>query len=123
MKKIKDIKVIILALILLTFTISYFVIVNKVSYAFEEKYDYKEAYNNRLNIIKKCAETYGKENLGSFNSEGILYITVQNLIDNDYLIPNEEGKIVDITNSQESLNNKKIRIKYADEKITAEIYN
>ena len=60
MKKIKDIKVIILGLILFVFTIGYFVIVNKVSYAFENGYDIKSVEETKMNIISKCAESYGK---------------------------------------------------------------
>ena len=123
MKKIKDKKIIILILILVVFTISYFVIINKVSYAFEENYDYNTVLQNKEKVIVKCAEAYGKENVENFNNEGLLYITVQNLIDGGCLIPNEEGNIVNLKNLQETLNNKKIRIKYENEKINAEIYS
>jgi len=123
MKKIKDKKIIILALILVTFSISYFVIVNKVSYAFEENYDFNVALQNKENVITKCAEAYGNANIESFNEEGLLYITVQNLIENGCLAPNEEGNIVDLKNSHGTMNDKKIRIKYENEKISAEIYS
>ena len=55
MKKIKDKKIIVLAVILIVFTISYFIIVNKISYAFDNNYDLTWAYNNTMNTIKKCA--------------------------------------------------------------------
>lgn len=123
MNRIKDKKIIILFAILLVFTIAYFLIVNKVSYAFENNYDMNAVYDKKLETITKCAEAYGKANLDDFNEEGLLYITVQNLIDDGYLIPDEDGNIKNHLNTLESLNNKKIRIKYENEKINAEIYS
>lgn len=123
MKKIKDIKVIILGLILFVFTIGYFVIVNKVSYAFENGYDIKSVEETKMNIISKCAESYGKKHLDDFNDEGLIYITVQNLIDEGYLAANTEGKVINIKDTKTSLNDKKIRIKLIDDKVTAEIYS
>jgi len=123
MNKIKDKKIIILALILIVFSIGYFIIVNKVSYAFENNNDLKFIYESKIETIVECAEVYGKNNLDSFNEEGILYITVQNLIDNGYLAPDENGNIINILNDNENLNDKKIRIKKDGEKIKAEIYS
>lgn len=123
MKKIKDKKIIILALILVVFTICYFTIVNKVSYSFEDNYDFSIALKNKEDIITKCAEKYGKDNLESFSKEGLMYITVQNLVDNGCLIPNESGNIINLNDPKEFLNSKKIRIKNENEKISAEIYS
>ena len=123
MKNIKDKKIIILGAILLVFTLIYFVAVNKVSYAFATTTNYEQAHNNRVKTIIKAAEKYGKDNIENFNEEGLLYINVQNLIDSGYLIPNEEGIIIDQMNNFESMNDKKIRLKHEDEKISAEIYS
>lgn len=123
MNRIKDKKIIILILILVVFTIGYFIIVNKISYAFENNYDLNNVYDSRIETITKCAEAYGKDNSENFNEEGLLYITVQTLIDNGYLVPNGEGLITNTLNSEENLNDKKIRIKSENEKISAEIYS
>ena len=123
MKKIKDKKIIVLAVILIVFTIGYFIIVNKISYAFDNNYDLTWAYNNTMNTIKKCAIAYGKDNIDSFNDEGLLYIEVQSLIDNGYIATNEAGNIVNSLNNKENLNNKKIRLKYENKEISAEIYS
>ena len=109
--------------ILVVFTISYFAIVNKISYAFENNYDLNGAYDKRIETITTCAEAYGTANFEDFNDEGLMYITVQNLIDNGYLVPNEDGIILNYLNDTETLNNKKIRIKHENNKITAEIYS
>lgn len=123
MKKVKDKKIIVLVVILLVFSISYFVIVNKISYAFENNYDLSGAYNMRIKTITTCAVAYGKANIEEFNEEGLLYITVQTLIDKKYLIPNSEGNINNSLNNLETLNGKKIRLKNEKNKISAEIYS
>lgn len=123
MKKIKDKKIIVLAIILLIFTVSYFVIVNKISYAFDNNIDINAAYNLRINTITACAEAYGEANKDDFNEEGLLYITVQTLVDSKYLITAENGIIENYLDETEKLNDKKIRIKNENDKITAEVYS
>ena len=123
MKRIKDKKIIVLVILLVIFSISYFVIINKVSYAFEEKYDLDVAMSNKKNVIILCAKKYGENNIQSFNNEGILYITIQDLINNKCLAPNDEGNIIDLKNPKEIMNNKKIRLKNDNGIISADIYN
>ena len=123
MKKIKDKKIFILIAILLVFTIGYFIIVNKVSYAFDNNYDLSNIYENKIELITKSAIEYGKNNLENFNEDGILYINVQTLIDVGLLIPNEEGNIINYENESEILNSKKIRLKNENGKINIELYN
>lgn len=123
MKKIKDKKIIVLILILLIFTVSYFVIVNKVSYAFDDNVDLDKFYSSRLDVITTCAVAYGKANIKEFNEEGLLYITVQTLVDNNYLVANSDGIVENYLNDKEPLNEKKIRIKNENDEISAEVYS
>ena len=123
MNKIKDKKIIVLVLILVIFSIAYFVVVNKISYAFEDGNDLKLIYESKIETITECAKKYGENNLNEFNEEGIMYITVQDLIDNNYLSATDNGKIINILNINENLNNKKIRIKKEANEIIAEIYS
>lgn len=123
MKKIKDKKIIILAIVLLVYTIGYFVIINKVSYAFDNNIDVNKLYNVRVDVITSCAISYGEDNKDSFNEEGLLYITVQTLVDNNYLVADTDGKITNYLDETETLNDKKIRLKNIDGKISAEIYS
>jgi len=122
MKNIKDKKIIILILTLIIFTFGYFIIVNKISYAFENGIDIQKIQDKRVQVIEDCAVHYGKNHNNDFNDEGILYLTVKDLIDAGYLAPNEDGNLIDISNN-EILNNKKIRIKKENDKIKAEIYS
>lgn len=121
MKRVKDKKMIILAVVLLIFTISYFIIANKISYAFENNYDLNNSYNDTIDTIKKCAIAYAKENKNLFNKEKIIYIKVQDLIDNSLLVANENGDIVNPLKNSENLNSNIIKIKYEGEEFTAEV--
>lgn len=121
MKLLKDKKVIALVSILVIFTIGYFIIANKVSYAFSNSYDLNTTYENTIETIKKCAIAYGEKNLDLFEKEKIIYVKVQDLIDNNFLAANSEGKIVNPLKNNEVLNSNVIKIKYENEEITVEV--
>lgn len=123
MKKIKDKKIVILIAVLLVFSIAYFTIANKISYAFENSYDLTGAYDLRIKNITEHAELYGNDHLEDFNDEGLLYIAVQTLIDEEYLVASEDGTLDNYFDESTPLNNKKIRIKNIEGNITAEIYS
>ena len=121
MKTINDKKIVALGAILLVFTIGYFVIVNKVSYAFVNDYDPDKVYNETIDIIKKSAVAYGTNNPELFQEEDTVYKKVQDLIDANLLIPNEEGNIVNPLKEEETLNDNVIKIKKEKDKITVEV--
>lgn len=121
MKRINDKKIIVLGAILLVFTIGYFVIVNKVSYAFVNDYNPDKAYNETIKIIKKSAVAYGTNNPDLFKEEDTVYKKVQDLIDANLLVPNEEGNIVNPLKEEESLNNNVIKLKKEKDKIIVEV--
>ncbi len=121
MKTINDKKIIILGAILLVFTIGYFVIINKVSYAFVNDYDPDKAYKETIDIIKKSAVVYGKNNPDLFQEEDTVYKKVQDLIDANLLVPNEEGNVINPLKEEETLNNNVIKIKKEKDKITVEV--
>ena len=121
MSLLKDKKIIILVAILALFTTIYFFAINKISYAFSNDYDVNKAFSTYIDTIKQCAIAYGKANLDMFKEEKIIYIKVQDLIDNNYLIPDEKGNIVNPLNNNETLNSKIIKLKYENEKILVEV--
>ena len=123
MIKIKDKKIIVLVVILIVFTIGYFTVVNKVSHAFETDVDYNTIKNQKLELIEKVAKKYGEDNIDKFNEEGLIYIDINTLIESGYLIVSTEGKVLNIEEIKEDLNDKKIRIKNEEGVIKAEIYN
>ena len=123
MIKIKDKKIIVLVVILIVFTIGYFTVVNKVSHAFETDVDYNTIKNQKLELIEKVAKKYGEDNIDKFNEEGLIYIDINTLIESGYLIVSTEGKVLNIEEIKDDLNDKKIRIKNEEGVIKAEIYN
>ena len=92
MKIWQDKKIIALGIILMVFTIGYFIIVNKISYAFETNYNVEEEYNSTIETIKASAIAYGSNHLDLFNESDTVYIKVQDLIDANLLVPNDDGK-------------------------------
>lgn len=121
MKIFKDKKIIFLTIILVVFTIGYFVVVNKVSYAFSNNYDLEKAYNNTIKTIEECAIAYGEKNPDLFNEENIVYIKVQDLIDNELLVANKDGNIQNPLKENETLNTNIVKIKKEKEKISVEV--
>jgi len=121
MTRLKDKKIVFLGIILVVFTIGYFAIANKISYAFSNDYDFQKAYNRMIETIEKCAIAYGENNIELLKDEKTLYIKVQDLIDNNLLVPNESGNIVNPLNAKENLNSNLIKLKYENKEITVEI--
>ena len=121
MKIFKDKKVILLVMILMIFTIGYFIVVNKVSYAFSNNYNLETAYDNVIKTIKECAIAYGKNNSKLFEEDDIVYIKVQDLIDSNLLIANIEGNITNPLKENATLNSNIIKIKKENEKFTVEV--
>ena len=121
MKQIKDIKIILLISILTIFTISYFVIANKVSYAFVTDTDVNVSYNNLMKTIEEGAKVYASKNTDIFTEDNIAYIKVQDLIDNNLIAPNDNGNIVNPLDKDDILNSKIIKIKKENDNLIVEI--
>ena len=73
----------------------------------------KEAYDNEISIILRSAANYGQEVKEDIkDSKNGITITVDKLIEKGYIMPSEEGVIIDPRNRKENLNNIKVRITY-----------
>ena len=121
MNLFKDKKIVILVIVLVLFTAIYFIAANKISYAFSNEFDDTKLFSTTIDTIKKCAVAYGKQNKDIFNDEKIIYIKVQDLIDNNFLVPNESGNIVNPLKNNETLNSNIIKLKLENEEILVEI--
>ena len=90
------------------------------SYAFKDKSE--DYYKEKVQLIEKQAELYGKS-LNNLKEEGNLVITVKDLVDKGYYVPdNTKGDVVDPRNSKGTLNSLKIKLIYnQDGSIKAEI--
>ena len=121
MNVLKDKKILILGAILIVFSIGYFIIANKISYAFETGNDPDADYDSIIETIEEVATFYGKNHPELFQNETIARIKVQDLIDNNLLMTNEEGNIVDPLNKDKTLNYNGITIKSDNGEITVEV--
>ncbi len=111
MSLVKDKKILVLGIILIVFTIIYFIIANQISYAFEPKYDVEAAYEATIETIKKSAEYYATNNPDIFAEQNVKVIKVQDLIDQQLYTPNSQGDVSDPINNEETLNEKRITIR------------
>ncbi len=119
MKKVlNDKKIIVLILALLIFTVGYFSIINKVSYAFTDNNQEKN-YDKLIEIIKDSAEYYGEKHKDIFKEEKIAYIKIQDLIDDTCLAADENGLVINPVNN-ETLNSKVIKLKSGEKGIDVE---
>ena len=121
MKFIKDKKIIALISILFVFTIAYFIIINHISFAFSDKYDVNESYNILINTIQKCATAYAEKNPDLFKTEKTVYIKVQDLIDNNLLIANSDGLIINPLDPNSEMNSNIIKLKTENDKIVVSV--
>lgn len=101
--------------ILLVFTIVYFVVATKMSYAFTYDED-KERYDSKISSIIDSAKSYAEKNPDLFADTDTIYVTVNELIEKQAIIPDDtEGNVKDPSNENNNLNSLKIRLTYKDD--------
>lgn len=121
MMKTKNLIVYEIASILLVFTIVYFISVNKVSYAFSYD-DVKELQESKVKLINSSAKLYGEINCDLFEESDTIYVTVNDLVANGYLLPDDDkGNVKDPSGDVKLLNDTRIRITNKDGKIDVKI--
>lgn len=100
-----------------------FITINKTSYAFA--IDNSKAVQEFITLLEMQAEDYAMDNLDIFQETDTTYISVENLVENKYLIGDEDGLIKDPTDSTKSYNSNKIKLEYNKEKnkVTATFVN
>ncbi|MCM1053667.1 MAG: hypothetical protein NC483_06825 [Ruminococcus sp.] len=90
-----------------------FITINKTSYAFA--IDSKDAVKDITKMIELQAEDYAMDNLNLFDETNTTYINVSDLIDNNYLIGNSEGLVINPTDSSKNFNENKVKLEYDKE--------
>ena len=121
MMKTKNLIVYEIASILLVFTIVYFISVNKISYAFSYD-DVKELQESKVKLITSSAKLYGEINCDLFEESDTIYVTVNDLVVNGYLLPDDDkGSVKDPSGDVKLLNDTRIRITNKDGKIDVKI--
>ncbi len=109
--------------VLLTFTVIYFLLVNKASYAFV----YNEAdvlYNNKMKLIEKSAQLYASQNMDTLKKDETIYVTVNDLVSGGYMVADDkDGNVTNPKSDVKNLNETKIKITYKNEQLETKILN
>ncbi len=94
-------------------------LIGTTSYAYKDKSD--EYYEEKIHLIEKQAELYGKTS-ESLKNEGSLNITVNDLVKAGYFVADDsDDNVIDPRNSKANLNGLRIVLSYNDGKIKAEV--
>ena len=120
MEKLKDIKLLSCLAVLLVFTIGYFLMVNKISYAFDNSVDLSKSHDNKIKVIEECSKKYASINDNLFNEDDTIYIKVSDLVKADLLTTNREENVVDILNGK-ILDDNVIKIKKEQDNYIIEV--
>ena len=120
MELFKDKKFVVFIIIMVIFSFTYFIVANKISYAFKTDDSLKESYDITLKTIEKSAIVYATKNQKLFKDEKRVYIKVQDLINNQMLSGNADGNVINPLNG-DKLNEKVIELKKENDKIIATI--
>ena len=100
--------------LLAVFTVGYFALANMFSYDFDVNYE-EDLYDLKNAVI--YAE--GHEELFAESSD--VYMTVEELALANVIISNSEGVVEDPRNSEDTLNDLRVKITNKDDVITAEV--
>ncbi len=115
-------KIEVLAIIVLLGIVA-FITINKTSYAFAN--DDSSAVKEVIKLIEIQAEDYAMDHLEIFEESKTTFITVNDLVENKYLIGNDEGLVTNPANNEENFNSDKIKLEYDEEnkKVKATLVN
>ena len=91
-----------------------FITINKTSYAFQM--DDRKVEEEVINLIEVQAQDYAQDHLELFKETNTTFILVNDLVENDYMIGNEEGLVLDPTDSNKNYNENKVKLEYNPEK-------
>ena len=87
-----------------------FITINSTSYAFA--IDTTDSVKEVKALIEKQAEEYALDNLDLFKEADTNYILVSDLVDNGYMITNNDGMVTSPDNSGKTFNDNKIKVEY-----------
>ena len=103
-------ELLIVIIVLGVFTIT---LISTTSNAFKDKSP--ERYQAKVMLIEKEAAIYGAT-LENLKEEGTLLITVKDLVDHGYYVPDtKDGDVIDPRNTKSTLNGLKIKLTYNED--------
>ena len=87
-----------------------FITINSTSYAFA--IDTTDSVKEVKSLIEKQAEEYALDNLDLFKEANTNYILVSELVENGYMMANDDGIVTSPDNSGKTFNDNKIKVEY-----------
>lgn len=87
-----------------------FITINSTSYAFA--IDTTNSVKEVKSLIEKQAEEYALDNLDLFKEADTNYILVSELVENGYMMANDDGIVTSPDNSGKTFNDNKIKVEY-----------
>ena len=120
MKNKKGYSTVELIVVIAVFTVGYFVVANMLSYNFDVNYE-EDLYNLKIASIEEQAEVYASAHTELFTESKDIYMTVEELAENNVVVCTSEGVVADPRNSEETLNDLRVKITNDDDKITAQV--
>ena len=109
-----------LVIVIAVFTVGYFLIANTLSYNFDVDYE-EDLYNLKIASIEEQAAIYAEGHTDMFVESNDVYMTVEELAMNNAIISTSDGVVADPRESENTLNDLRVKITNEDEKITAEV--
>ena len=106
--------------LLAVFTVGYFVLANMFSYNFDVNFE-EDLYDLKIAAIEKNAVIYAERHEELFAESSDVYMTVEELALANVIISNSEGVVEDPRNSEDTLNDLRVKITNKDDVITAEV--
>ena len=99
-----------LIIVIVLISIVAFITINKTALAFENKTaDYE---NDMIALIEEEAKNYALDNLELFADNNIVYINVNDLVENNYMFGNKDGLIVHPSEPNKNYNDNKVKLEY-----------
>lgn len=109
-----------LVIVIAVFTVGYFLIANTLSYNFDVDYE-EDLYNLKIASIEEQAAIYAEGHTDMFVESNDVYMTVEELAMNNAIISTSDGVVADPRDSENTLNDLRVKITNEDKKITAEV--
>lgn len=109
-----------LVIVIAVFTVGYFLVANTLSYNFDVDYE-EDLYNLKIASIEEQAAIYAEGHTDMFVESNDVYMTVEELAMNNAIISTSDGVVADPRDSENTLNDLRVKITNEDEKIIAEV--
>lgn len=120
MKNKKGYTAVELIVVIAVFTVGYFVAANILSKDFDVDYE-QDLYEEKITAIETQAAIYGENHNELFAESSDIYMTIEELALANVIISTSEGVVADPRNSEETLNDLRVKISNNDNKVTAEV--